>query len=447
MASNTWHRLLGIVKLSPAFVLHVYRRYQSDDCSQRAAALTYTTLFALVPLLTLMYAMFSLIPSFQGIGGQFEHLLFTNLVPSSGLEVQNYLRDFSRQARNLGAVGGLVLIVTSWLMLTAMETAFNRIWGVTENRRGLSGFLLYWGVLSFGPLLVGVGLLIHAYVLSVKFIADGALLPGMSMLNYLPWLMTWVAFTLIYAAMPNCPVSRRDAAIGGLLTAVFFELAKALFGKMVANSDYHTVYGAFAAVPLLLLWIYLSWSIVLAGAELVRSLETFSASYHGHRFPDLLAMLAVCRECLLRQQTGGALTDKDIVRMHIDSAQWRHLRSLLLRAKILVTTEAGSYVFARDPRRTTLWQLMELCPDGGLTQVPKQSPEAAKRPQWRLRAETLITDTRADVQSRLAVPLDTLLNDGHPTTAGAVSSDPEVIAEKRNVKAIADKKELAGDRT
>lgn len=411
-----------MAKLAFAFAVHLLRRYRSDDCSQRAAALTYTTLFALVPLMTLMYAMFSLVPAFQSIGGQFEQLLFNNLVPSSGLEVQKYLRDFSQQARNLGAVGGLILIVTSYLMLTAIETAFNKIWGVPDNRRGLTGFLLYWGVLSFGPLLVGVGLLIHAYVLSVQFIADGATLPAIGLLNYLPWVMTWIAFTLIYAAMPNCRVSRRYAAIGGFVTAIFFELAKALFGRLVANSDYHTVYGAFAAVPLLLVWIYLSWSLVLGGAELVRSLETFGASYRGHYYPDLLAILAVCRECLQRQDNGAALADGDVVKLRIEGTQWRRLRTILLREKVLTTTDTGAYVFARNPRRTTLWQLMELCPDGGITTLPERQSEAAKRPPWRTRVEALISETRASAESHLAIPLETLFN-GESVSGGTLKDE------------------------
>lgn len=403
-------QLTRLGKLAVAFVTHLARRYRSDGCSEHAAALTYTTLFALVPLMTLMYAMLSLVPSFQGLGSQIEQLLFNNLVPSSGIEVQNYLRDFSVQARNLGAVGGLILIATSYLMLTAVEKAFNRIWDAPNNRRGLAGFLLYWGVLSFGPLLVAVGLLIHAYVLSVKFVADGTALPGIGLLNYLPWLMTWVAFTIMYVAMPNCRVSRRDAAIGGLVTAILFELAKALFGKLVADSDYHTVYGAFAAIPLFLLWIYLSWSLVLGGAELVRSLETFKTSYRGHRYPDLFAMLLVCRECLRRQDSGETLVDRDITRAGIDGEQWRGLRTLLLRGKILKTTDDGGYVFARNPRRTTLWQLMELSPGGGLVAARNRLPAVTAHAHWWARVETLIGESRAATEARLAVPLEALFD-------------------------------------
>lgn len=390
-------------------IAQVVAGYRRDGCSLQAAALTYSTLFAVVPLLTLMYAALSLVPAFQGLGDQFEQLLFDNLIPQSGGEVRRYLREFSTQARNLSAVGGVMLIVTSYLMLTTIEQTFNHIWGVTGGRRGLAGFLMYWGVLSFGPLLVGAGLLMHAYLASLHFIR-GVPVDDLvtALLRYLPWLMTWIAFTLIFIAMPNCKVSTHYALAGGLVTALCFELAKASFGLLMANSSYDTLYGAFAAVPLFLLWIYLSWALVLGGAELVRALETRDRPGHVQPYSDAVAVVVACAECLQRQHQGAATSDLDILRAGIGDAQWARLRNRLLAAKILVRTAADGYVLAPDPQRLTLWQLVELAPAGVLVgALPGGNND---QPPWLRRVAALIDATRADASARFAFSLGDLLN-------------------------------------
>src|SRR5690606_13441987 len=124
------------------FVRHLGQRYQRDGCRESAAALTYMSLFAVVPLLTLIYSVFSMVPAFQGLGEQVQGLIFRNLIPESGREVQQYLLEFSRQARKLSLLGAVILVVTAYLMLTNIEKTFNRMWGARHHRRGLSGFLL-----------------------------------------------------------------------------------------------------------------------------------------------------------------------------------------------------------------------------------------------------------------------------------------------------------------
>src|SRR5690606_16949890 len=135
------------------------------------------------------------------------------------------------QARKLSVLGAIILIVTSYLMLANIEKIFNRIWGTLGNRRGLSGFLVYWGVLSFGPLLVGIGLLMHTYLLSFQMMVDSVDSLGLTaqLLKYLPWILTWMAFTLLFIAVPNCKVVFRYALVGGLVTTVLFQLIKGIF--------------------------------------------------------------------------------------------------------------------------------------------------------------------------------------------------------------------------
>ena len=411
-AKNTQFFSLFSIKTLFAFLLYLKDRYKRDGCQESAAALTYMTLFAVVPLMTMMYSMFAIIPAFQGFGRQVEQLIFENLVPASGIEVQAYLREFSTQARQLSAVGGFILIVTSYLMLSNIEKTFNRIWQTAGGRRGLSSFLLYWGVLSFGPLLIGIGLLMHTYLLSFQLMVDefDKLQLSAALLQYLPWLMTWAGFTLLFVAMPNCRVVFRYALWGGLITTLLFQVAKGLFALFVVNSSYHTIYGAFAMVPMFLLWVYLCWVIVLGGAELIRALETFSETYRPCYFPDLIAVLVVCAQCLDFQRRGDAIIDNDMLKAGIDGQQWSRLRSLLLEKKILVTTVNNRYVFMRDPAELTLLEINNLLGDGIFSASSARGIEVLAQYPWSRRLASTIDVVGNQASAQFSITLQDLFN-------------------------------------
>lgn len=395
------------------FLRHLWRRFNDDGCRQSAAALTYTSLFAVVPLMTLMYSMFSLVPAFQGLGDQVRDLIFRNFVPQSGAEIQQYLIEFSEQARKLSAAGALILLVTSYLMLTNIEKTFNAIWGTTGGRRGLSSFLLYWGILSLGPLLLGVGLLMRTYLLSFQLIVDEVDTLGLVawLFEYLPLLLTWVAFTLLFIAVPNCRVSVRYAVAGGLVTTLLFEFAKDLFSTVIGNTSYANVYGAFAVVPIFLIWLYLGWTIVLGGAELVRSLETFKSVRWGYRYPELVVMLVVFWKCWRRQASGLETSDRDITREGVDDEQWRQVRDKLLAKRYLTVTANGRYVVIRDPAELTLGELAEIC-STKITELPKDKAvsQLSSYP-WYPRLEQILKDLDGTTRKALSPSLQTLFAD------------------------------------
>ena len=401
------------MKILIAFLLYLKDRYKRDGCQEGAAALTYMTLFAVVPLMTMMYNMFSIIPAFQGFGAQVEQLIFENLVPSSGVEVQAYLGNFSPQASQLSAIGGFILIVTSYLMLSNIEKIFNRIWQTVGGRQGLSSFLLYWGVLSFGPLLIGLGLLMHTYLLSFQLLVDELDKLGLTalLLQYLPWLMTWGGFTLLFVAMPNCRVVFRYALFGGLVTTLLFQAAKGLFALFVVNSSYHTIYGAFAIVPMFLLWIYLCWVIVLGGAELIRGLETFSGSYQPCYFPDLIAVLVICAQCLHFQSRGAAIADSDMLKAGLDEKQWSRLRLLLLKENILMSTASGRYVLTRDPAKLSLLEINHLLGGGVLNKPSERGVEVLAQYPWSTRLAATVDTVNTQVRGQLALTLQDLFDD------------------------------------
>ncbi|MBQ0718901.1 MAG: YihY family inner membrane protein [Gammaproteobacteria bacterium] len=414
------------MKIFIAFLLYLKERYKRDGCQESAAALTYMTLFAVVPLMTMMYSMFAVIPAFQGFGDQVEQLIFENLVPSSGIEVQTYLREFSSQARELSVVGGFILIVTSYLMLSNIEKTFNRIWQTAGGRQGLSSFLLYWGVLSFGPLLIGLGLLMHTYLLSFQLLVDefDTFQLSAAVLQYLPWLMSWAGFTLLFVAMPNCRVVFRHALWGGLITTLFFQVAKGLFALFVVNSSYNTIYGAFAIVPMFLLWVYLCWVIVLGGAELIRALETFRETYRPCYFPDLIAVLVICVQCLDSQSRGEAIADRDMLKAGLDERQWSRLRSLLLEKKILMSTASNRYVLTHDPAKLTLWDINSLLGGGVFSPLSERGAQMLGQYPWSSRLETTLDAVSHQASEQFSLSLQDLF-DAHDCGLRGTDAAPQ----------------------
>ena len=362
------------------FWLSLYRRFVENRGAGNAAALTYTTLFAVVPMMTVTFAMLSAIPAFRDVGEDIQGFIFHNFVPSTGEAVQGYLREFTTQARQLTWFGVGLLAVTAFLMLVAIEKTFNVIWRVRQPRRGMSSFLLYWAILSLGPLLLGAGFAVSTYIASLSLISGpDAVVGAKTLLGFAPLLSSIAAFTLLYAAVPNTRVPLHHALLGGLFSAVLFEVAKALFGLYVRLfPGYHLIYGAFATVPLFLLWIYLSWLIVLLGAELVYGL---SQPRHWRRdpIPKGLILLVVLRLLLRRQQKGEALHYGDMQRAgwRLPEDEWNQVMDFLEREHLACKASSGGWVLCRDLHHFSLHQLLECSPWPlpSLSQLPAQLDE------------------------------------------------------------------------
>lgn len=344
------------------FLIH---RFLTDRGPHSAAALTYTTLFAVVPMMTVTFAMLSAVPAFQGVGEQIQIYIFSNFIPSTGATIQQYLVAFTDQARQLTWFGVGFLMATALMMLLTIEKAFNVIWRVRQPRRGVSSFLLYWAILSLGPLLLGAGFAMSTYVTSLSLISGPhALIGARTMLKAMPLVFSIAAFTLIYAAVPNTRVPLRHAVVGGLFTAVLFEAAKQLFGLYVSYfPSYQLIYGAFATVPLFLLWIYLSWMIVLFGAELVCGLSS-SQQWRRRSIPRLLVMLGLLRVLYESQQTGREVRLRDAHRAGwpLPEDEWDEIFEFFEREQLVCRTGASGWVLCRDLTHYSFDQLLRRNP-------------------------------------------------------------------------------------
>ena len=371
------------------------------------------SLFALVPLLTVVYTMASAIPAFQGLEGTIQAFLFENLMPDTNSEIQDYLSDFSRQAKNLTGFGIAFLVVTAVLMLRNVEKAFNQIWRTRENRSAVSSFLLYWAVLGLTPLTIGLALAISTYLNSFasRFGSMDVMGVGATLLQTAPLLLSTAGFSLIYVAVPNCRVPFRHAVIGGFAAALAFNIARSAFTGLVAGSSYTLIYGAFAAVPLFLLWIYLSWNIVLMGGVLVHSLSAYQSIEEASR-PTLLKALDVLFLLWQKQETGGyvreieLLNEKYTIARGLDSETWSYLRDTFLEHKLVAQNERGHYLLSRDLHTVPFWQLKEWINE----ELPLSKDDMTSQFDWQEKAYTMLRHQRSQQRESLNISLAELFS-------------------------------------
>lgn len=258
----------------------VYRNFLQHQGLENARALTFTSLFAVVPLLTLMLSFFTLFPSIEGLGASIQGILLSHLLPGSGQELEAYIEEFTAHARNLTWIGAVMLVVTGVLMLRNIERCFNHIWGVPDMRKGWLSVLLYWLATSLGPLLLGIGLVLSSYLTSLSlferfFEYSDVIGARNALLEFFPSLLATGAFTLLYLTVPNTQVKARDALIGAVAVVLVLKLVKWAFTLSITTASYQLVYGTFAALPIFLLWLYSCWVVVLCGANLVRCLPHY----------------------------------------------------------------------------------------------------------------------------------------------------------------------------
>lgn len=256
-------------------VSRVAIRFRTERLAQTVAALSFATLIGLVPMIAVGVGLISHLPFGAGLSGALEKFLLANLLPEkAGAVIAKYLGQFAHRTERVTMAGGLVLAVTAVTQMLTIEHAFNAIWKIKAKRPWLRRVTMHLVALLLGPLVFGASLALISYVAGVSFglVAE----PGWvstAFFKFLPFAFMAALFGLLYWAVPNRQIVRGHAIAGGLLAALGFLALQRLFGLYVANFPGYTVmYGAFAAVPIFLGWLYLSWSIILIGALVVAEL-------------------------------------------------------------------------------------------------------------------------------------------------------------------------------
>ncbi len=260
-----------------SFFHFLTKRIKQEQLQVVAGYLSYVSLMSLVPLMVVALSVATAFPIFADIQQTVEKFVYNNFVPTASDVVQQYLSAFVDNASKMSAVAISFLFVAALLLSSVIDKTFNNIWQVTQKRRLITSFSMYWMILTLGPILVGGSIAITSYIVSLVTLGveDSFGLTNM-FFRLLPLLSSLAAFILLYMLVPNKNVPFKYAFSGALVAAILFEFAKKVFAAyLTAFPSYQAIYGALAIVPILFLWVYLSWLIVLGGAVITVSLQEY----------------------------------------------------------------------------------------------------------------------------------------------------------------------------
>ena len=308
------------------FARMAWRRFREEGCLQIASSLTFTALLAIVPIITVALTLISAFPVFREMMLNVQQFLVLNMLPESAEAIAAYTQQFADNAAKLTAVGLLFLFVTAMIVLHTIDHAFNQIWRVPRPRTTVQRVFIYWALLTVGPILIGASLSLTSWLVSLSLgLVKDVPLAGNVLLKVVPILLTGLACALVYITLPNRRVLVRDALSGGFLAALAFEGMKQGFAFYITHfPTYKLVYGAFASVPIFLLWIYLSWMVVLFGAVAAAVMPEWRERaaqvepVPGAQFLDALQVLRILWEA---HRTGDIVTGLHlhaIVKLPID---------------------------------------------------------------------------------------------------------------------------------
>ena len=409
------------------FVILATERFWQDRCTQAAAALTYTSLLSMVPLMAVSIGILSAFPAFEEVRDQAQDLIFNALVPEVGGAVLGYVNDFAGRAGSMTSAGVIGLMVTALLLLATIEGAFNNIWHVTTARSLLGRLLSFWAILTLTPLLFGASISVTSEFLATADL-DEQIPLWRQVVGLLPLLLEAVAFTVLDWLIPNRPVRLRDAAVGGALAAVLFELSKAGFALYVAMfPTYQTIYGALATIPIFLMWLYLAWSVVLLGAVVAATLPDWRTRrltgqrHIGMRPPQrLMLAIGVLRQLDRARPDGRGVSRRRLLdALRVSGPMIDEVLDALKCHRFTERTDEDRWVLSRDLQQVTLYDLAAVL--GAALRSDKDQPIGAIRNldgDWVGRVADLLRQADEAQYTMLTTPLADLMTEApEPPTA------------------------------
>ncbi|HET6784329.1 MAG TPA: YihY family inner membrane protein [Pseudoxanthomonas sp.] len=365
---NRWSERMRDRARMGTFARFLAKRFLDDRLFQAAAALAYTTVFALVPLAMVVFGVLSAFPVFNEWSDQLSDYIFSNFVPSAASSVSGYLKQFSASAGKLTAAGVIALVVSLLITLNSVEATFNRIWRVGTTRPQLSRFLVYWTVLTLGALVAAASLAISVrfFALPVFATSGGKILQTLS-LTLAPILIEFAAIAAIYRVVPHRTIKLRYAVAGALIATILLELIKWALGVYLGSfNSYQNIYGQVAVLPILLLWIYLGWIAILLGASFASAISAFRYQPVSMRLPlgyEFYALLRLLGRFSEARAEGRGLHSDEILNMEpiLTDSLAQQLLCQLGDINLLRRDEQGEWLLARDLDDMTLAELYEAC--------------------------------------------------------------------------------------
>ncbi|RMD61487.1 MAG: YihY family inner membrane protein [Alphaproteobacteria bacterium] len=348
------------------FMTYTARRFAADGALRQAAGLSYASLLALVPLLAVGLAFLAGFPAFEEWRFALQRFVFENMLPDTGLEISDYMITFIDNASRMKAPGLFGLALTAILLMSNIQGAFNEIWRVAEPRPLALRLIVYWTLLTLGPLFIGASLSISSYAFAAAAWFDSAALGGLlGLARLLSMTLSALGFAVIYLVVPNRSVHPGHAFAGGVVAAILFEALKAAFGLYVRHfPSYQLVYGAISTVPIFLVWMYLSWAVTLFGAEVAAALPEWRAAERrgpgaigpGARLALALSLLARLRAA---SRTGERLPERRLgARLPATPAEIDAALRQLRQAGFVERVVGGRWVLCRDLTSATLADLI-----------------------------------------------------------------------------------------
>ncbi len=349
-------------------------RFRDDHLGLTASSLTFTTTIALVPIITVALAVFTAFPMFAKFQDVLQKWLIQSLVPDNiARQVLGYLTQFSGKASKLGVAGVAVLLGTALALIFTIDRTLNNIWRVRKPRPFAQRVLIYWAAITLGPLLLGVSLTITSYVLSASKGVVGAMPGGVALLlDILQFLLVGAGMAAMFRYVPNTHVRWGHAWIGGLFVSAGMEVAKKVLALYLSKvPTYSVVYGAFATVPILLIWIYVAWVIVLLGAALTAYIPSLLAGVPRRRsvlgWQFHLALEVLQQLDAVRQQANKGLTHSQLcAQLRVDALRLEPVLEALTAldwiGQLVDSTQEGEdarFILLTDPQTTLLEPLMQ----------------------------------------------------------------------------------------
>jgi membrane protein len=365
---NRWSDRLRDRARARTFFAFLWRRFLDDRLFEAAGALSYTTVFALVPLSMVVFGVLSAFPVFDQWSDSLTNYIFTNFVPSAARKVEDYLKGFSANTGQLTTAGVIALVTSLLITLFSVEGTFNRIWRVKTARPKFSRFLVYWTVLTLGALVAATSLALSSqlFALALFSTAPGRLLESL-MLRLAPMAIELLAFAAIFRVVPHRTVKWRHAAAGAVLSVLLFELVKWGIGLYIGSfGAYQKIYGPLAFVPVFLLWIYLGWVSILLGASFASSMSAFRYQPVAMRLPEgfeIYGLLRLLGRFAEQRRTGRGLHTDEILLQEplLTDALVQELLAQLGAIGVVARAESGEWLLARDLDELAMSDLYEAC--------------------------------------------------------------------------------------
>ena len=264
-------------KIIRGYLVYLLGRFHDDRIIYYSGYLSYVTLLSMVPLLAVIFSFFSIFPFFEKLKKEVEEFIFSNFVPALGDAVQEQILSFVENATSMTPFGLLVLLIIAVLLLSSIDHTLNQIWHVRKNRGLIVSYSIYLVVLISSPVLLGTSLAATSYLVSLRGIEEGAALSVIKLLlASLPFLGSFLFFLLLYIIVPHTQVHFWSAVSGAMIATLLFVISKSAFALYFINFPvYQVIYGALAVIPLLFIWVFISWVVVLVGAQIAASLDGF----------------------------------------------------------------------------------------------------------------------------------------------------------------------------